>query len=900
LSHTIKVAFASGSESLNSRLVERLRTLYPELPLYVVSEFASEHGQWIPYYPHRSFRENLSRCRAAFRGKRIRLVAVLLVPRLPYRRMRLIALLLSPRGFLAYNENLDNFMLRPRCAVTILRHAAWRIRNFLHFQLNPGGGVYTLFWFLRRPRGWKWPLAYLAAILAGQVACWRKALTPVRLPAPRPWEPIQDGISVVVPSRDGKSLLARLLPDLVRELEEFPSEIIVVDNGSQDSTAEFLGSSYAEVRLELDAQPLSFARAVNCGIRAARYSHTCLLNNDMTLEAGFFAPLRRAFDLVPDLFCATAQILFPPGARRQETGKAAMVPLPDRRRTDFPIRCGFPAPGEDLSYVLYGSGGCSLYATEKLRALGGFSEIYQPAYVEDLDVGYRAWRHGWPSVFSAEARVVHQHRATTSRYFTPQELDRCLEINYLRFLARSVASPRIFRKLWREALFRLARRAADRDEVSLAALSCAWRAPAWVQCESGDALSEELILGLGSGAVAVFPGCRTNGRPRVLVASPYLPFPLSHGGAVRIFNLMKRAAAHYDQILVAFAGDLATPPRELLEICAEITLVRRTGSHLRPRTRRPDIVEEYDSPAFRGALRQSVRKWRPSMAQLEFTQMAQYAPDCAPARIILVEHDITFDLCQQLLRHSDDWDLRQECPRWLAFETAAWKTVDCVVTMSEKDRRMVAGARSACLPNGVDLERFRPAVVEPEPARLLFIGSFAHLPNLLAVEFFLNEVWPCLQPLQPRLHIIAGLRHQYYLTHYKNRARVDLAQPGIEVEDFVADVRPAYQRAAVVIAPLVASAGTNIKIMEAMAMGKAIISTPAGVNGLDLTPDRDVVLAESAAQFAAAIQDLLENPEKRRALEAAAHATVQRDFDWDAIAARQRELYQSLHYLARP
>lgn len=98
MSHAIKVAFASGSDSLNSRLVERLRTLYPELPLYVVSEFASEHGQWIPYYPQRSFRENLSRCRAAFRGKRIRLAAVLLVPRLPYRRMRLIALLLSPAG----------------------------------------------------------------------------------------------------------------------------------------------------------------------------------------------------------------------------------------------------------------------------------------------------------------------------------------------------------------------------------------------------------------------------------------------------------------------------------------------------------------------------------------------------------------------------------------------------------------------------------------------------------------------------------------------------------------------------------------------------------------------------------------------------------------------------------
>src|SRR6202011_2414440 len=106
-------------------------------------------------------------------------------------------------------------------------------------------------------------------------------------------------------------------------------------------------------------------------------------------------------------------------------------------------------------------------------------------------------------------------------------------------------------------------------------------------------------------------------------------------------------------------------------------------------------------------------------------------------------------------------------------------------------------------------------------------------------------------------HIIAGARHQYFLDRYQDRVRLDLKQPGIEVEDFVADVRLAYERAAVVVAPLLASAGTNIKIMEAMAMGKAIVSTPAGINGLDLSAGHDVVVVKTGAEMAEAIRGLL-------------------------------------------
>jgi glycosyltransferase involved in cell wall biosynthesis len=177
---------------------------------------------------------------------------------------------------------------------------------------------------------------------------------------------------------------------------------------------------------------------------------------------------------------------------------------------------------------------------------------------------------------------------------------------------------------------------------------------------------------------------------------------------------------------------------------------------------------------------------------------------------------------------------------------------------------------------------------------MLFIGSFAHLPNVLALDWFLREVWPLLGELKPVLHIISGRNPDVYLDRYKDHARPDLTQPGIELESFVADVRPAYQRASIVVAPLLASAGTNIKIMEAMAMGKAIVSTPGGVNGLDLEQGKSVLIGGTGEEMAAHILDVAKHPIKRINLERAARHAAERDFDWDAIARKQSEVYESL------
>jgi glycosyltransferase involved in cell wall biosynthesis len=477
--------------------------------------------------------------------------------------------------------------------------------------------------------------------------------------------------------------------------------------------------------------------------------------------------------------------------------------------------------------------------------------------------------------------VEHRHRATTSRYYTPRQLDFFVERNYLRFLIHAVSSPDLFRRLWVEAIRRLQLMGAIdtlRDIPRIAA-----RPPA-----ASGPLTEAEILALGGGDIAAFPGRSPQHDNRILIATPYVPFPLSHGGAVRIFNLMKQAARRHDLILMAFCDALETPPPELLEICAEIVMVRRHGSHYRRDTARPDVVEEFESAAFRACLKQTAARWKPSVVQLEFTWMAQYAGAYPPAKTILVEHDITFDLQEQLLATNTDsgnarWELERQLAKWRSFETAAWRSVDCVVTMSAKDAAMVTGAKEVkVIPNGVDCERFQPVDTAPEPKRLLFIGSFAHLPNLLALGFFLREVWPLLGPGYT-LHVVAGARPEFYQEFHRARVSVDLTRPGIELEGFVSDVRDAYRRAEIVIAPLTASAGTNIKVLEAMAMGKVVVSTPAGINGLDLKSGYDVAIADTAAEFAAAIEGLSADPPGRAAIEKNARNTAVASFDWSAI-----------------
>jgi hypothetical protein len=275
LKPAVKVLFASGSEAVIVLAIERLKPIFPDLPLVVVSEFQPPEGEWIPYHVKRSWLENRASIRWKLRDRKIRICAVILEPRVPYWPIRLVGFSIAPLYFLAFNETGEHFMLRPRSLPSIFGHVAWRTKNFLRWQLNPGGWIYTQFWRVAHPREFRRPVWYRLALLRGRPPARGNKLPLAPQPSKRP-----EGISVVIPSRNGRELLDRCLPRVYDA-----GEIIVIDNGSNDGTAEFLQADFPSVIVEQHPEPLSFSSAVNRGIVRARYSHVCVLNNDMLVES---------------------------------------------------------------------------------------------------------------------------------------------------------------------------------------------------------------------------------------------------------------------------------------------------------------------------------------------------------------------------------------------------------------------------------------------------------------------------------------------------------------------------------------------------------------------------------------------------------------------------------------
>ena len=381
-------------------------------------------------------------------------------------------------------------------------------------------------------------------------------------------------------------------------------------------------------------------------------------------------------------------------------------------------------------------------------------------------------------------------------------------------------------------------------------------------------------------------------RRRILIVSPFLPYPLSHGGAVRIYNLCRALSGRVDFALIAVRENQESVDyAKLHDVFREVRIVdvdqvARSSGDL------PEPVRGHECPTLRAVITDVCRSWRPDLVQFEYTQTAALKDAAAGIPCILVEHDITFSLYRQLAENEPCRKSRREYQRWLAFENHWLGRYDAVWTMSEADRALAVHAggrdpgRTFCIPNGVDTERFRPcdsASAEPE---LLYVGSFRHLPNLMAFNHLRTAIMPLVWKKFPGvvLRVVAGPRHQYFWKHLDLRSHAQPLDSRIVLHDFVEDLRPWYARATVVVAPLQVSAGTNIKVMEAMACGKAIVSTTPGCAGLDLTDDCDLLIRNGADAFADAVCTLLADSALRVKIAAQARQTVESRFSWAAIA----------------
>src|SRR5579864_3629366 len=247
--------------------------------------------------------------------------------------------------------------------------------------------------------------------------------------------PANVAASVVIPNWNGRDLLEKYLPSVVTALAgNRGNEIIVVDNGSTDGSADFVRQQFPEVKLVALERNLGFGGGSNAGVRAAINDIVVLLNSDMRVEPGFLAPLLSGFS-DDRVFAVSCQILFTdPAKRREETGLTQgwweEGGLRVRHRIDDQIG--------DLYPCFYGGGGSCAFDRRKFLELGGFDPLLEPFYLEDTDLGYQAWKRGWKVLYQPRSVVYHEHRGTIGKRFTEARIQAVLEKNSILFTWKNI------------------------------------------------------------------------------------------------------------------------------------------------------------------------------------------------------------------------------------------------------------------------------------------------------------------------------------------------------------------------------------------------------------------------------------------------------------------------------
>jgi len=237
--------------------------------------------------------------------------------------------------------------------------------------------------------------------------------------------------------------------------------------------------------------------------------------------------------------------------------------------------------------------------------------------------------------------------------------------------------------------------------------------------------------------------------------------------------------------------------------------------------------------------------------------------------------------------------LGSEWRRTRTIEGQVCRSFDHVIAVSEQDQQTLHhefGAKNvSTLPTGVDTDFFRPFDDQPQPSNLVFVGAMDWDPNEDGILWYLRDVYPRIRQAVPNASLsVVGRNPSAQLRAVAAR------EPSVKVTGWVPDVRPHLARAEVVVVPLRVGGGTRIKIPEAMAMGKPVVATPVGAEGLPFCDGREIRIAEQPEQFAQAVVELLGNPSLRNSVGTLARRQVASQYSWDAVVDRLEEILEQV------
>jgi polysaccharide biosynthesis protein PslH len=397
---------------------------------------------------------------------------------------------------------------------------------------------------------------------------------------------------------------------------------------------------------------------------------------------------------------------------------------------------------------------------------------------------------------------------------------------------------------------------------------------------------------------------------RILMITDFLPYPPTSGNPLRTYNLLRRLARANDiwvASLIQSAGE-AEAVQRLREFCCgvETAVLGPRGALAQPGQAlryllagKPPELRLYRSQELAEKIRRLAGEVAFDVVEIEDSVMATYRedlPESLRSKTVLTFHDVVFNKFQRIAR-LEPKPGRKLRLGWFAagmrtWEPAAAERFARCITVSEADRRLLLSANPRLTidvaPNGVDTTLYQPLDLPPaESPALLFVGNMDYRPNVDAITWFCREALP-----QVRRHV-AGL--ELWIVGVNPAAEVRrLEGPGVHVTGGVADLRPYYQRCTACIVPLRAGGGTRLKILEAMALGRPVVSTAIGCEGLDVADGRHLFIADSPADFAEKCIRLLEDRSMRERMAGAARRRVTERYDWDAIARQVQQTYREV------
>ncbi|MBL8044986.1 MAG: glycosyltransferase [Anaerolineales bacterium] len=395
---------------------------------------------------------------------------------------------------------------------------------------------------------------------------------------------------------------------------------------------------------------------------------------------------------------------------------------------------------------------------------------------------------------------------------------------------------------------------------------------------------------------------------RVLFLTPQLPYPPRQGTALRNWGLIQHLSQRQAVSLLSFAEAGQPLDSELLrKTCLPLVTV---PAPQRPRAARlqalfspqPDLAQRLWSAEFAAALQSLLHSHTFDVIHIEGLELARYIPIVrahSNAKLVFDAHNAEYVI--QRRAFETDWRNPRRWPAalysWLQwprlkrFEAETLSAVHAVTCCSPEDaaalQALVPTIKPVIVPNGIDINRYQPVATGPQLSAI-FTGKMDYRPNVDAVLWFAAEIWP-----RVRAQV---LNAQFTIVGQKPLPTVQQlhGQNGITVTGAVPAIQPYLAEASVYVAPLRMGGGTRLKLLEAMAMRKPIVSTTVGAEGFAVRSGQELLLADAPDTFAQAVVELLRNPALGEKLSAAGYVFVRTHYDWPVIIPTLETLHAEL------